>query len=192
MNRTSFALGISAGRLQRFRSTLDACENVANQLAEKLAGLKTGLNIRKATRRDNELICDFLRHIYLYKGHLASEELRSDEELTNIQQAYGDQDAFFGVMTSQSNIVGTFGIKRYDSFTCELKKFHLCAEFTNQENACKMLSYVKDKAKSLGYEQCVIRVSPGEPELQNFLLMNGFNPLCREVRTPGSFLCHQL
>lgn len=192
MNKSSFTLGISAGRLQRFRTTLDACENVANHFAGMLTGLRSGLNLRRATSRDNESISDFLNHIFLYKGHLASEALRSDQELADINQAYQDRDAFFGVMTNQNDIVGTVGIKRFDSYSCELKKLHLCPEFTNQENAKKMLDFALDRARALNYEQCIVRMLPGEPEIQNFLLMNGFNPTCRAVELSGNFLCRPL
>lgn len=192
MNK-SFTLGVSAARMQRFRIALDACENVANHLASKLSTLKPGLVIRAATAKDNRAIAKFLSHIFLYKGHLASEALQNDQELPDIHKSYKDRKAFFGVMINDKEIVGTIGVKPFQKEDmCELKKFHICQEFTSPEHAGKLLAYALEKARGMQYSRCMIQVLPGEPELQNFLLMNGFNPSCGEVKNPGNFLCREL
>lgn len=193
MNRSSFTLGVSAARMQRFRIALEACENVANHLANKLSTLKPGLVIRGITAKDNSTVVDFLSHIFLYKGPLASEALQSDLEVRDISRSYKEKNAFFGVMTYEKEIVGTVGIRSFKSEgACELKKFHLSQEFTSPEFAGKLLEYSIEKARDMRYAKCVIQVLPGEPELQNFLLMNGFNPSCGEIKNPGNYLCRLL
>ncbi len=189
MNK-SFTLGVSAARMQRFRMAMDACENVANHLASKLSTLKPGLIIRGVTAKDNGSIAHFLNHIFLYKGHLASEALQSDQEYRDIFKSYKDRKSFFGVMVNDKEIVGTIGIKPFsDEGACELKKFHLCQEYTSHEYANKVLEYAIEKARGMNYEKCVIRILPGEPELQNFLLINGFNPSCGDMKNSGNYLC---
>lgn len=193
MNK-SFTLGVSAARMQRFRIAMDACENVANHLVGKLSTLKPGLVIRSAIATDNTAVADFLSHIFLYKGHLASEALQSDQELPDIFKAYKHRKAFFGVMVNDREIVGTIGLQPFsqEEGTCELKKYHLCQEFTSPEFANKLLEYTIDKARGMQYKKCVIKVLPGEPELQNFLLMHGFNPSCGEIKNPGNYLCREI
>lgn len=192
MNK-SFTLGVSAARMQRFRTALDACENVANHLASKLSTLKPGLVIRGITAKDNTSIAGFLNHIFLYKGHLASEALQGDEELRDIYRSYKEKSAFFGVMINEKEVVGTIGFKPLEGQeACELKKFHLCPEFTSPDHARKLLDYALEKASAMNYTKCAIQVLPGEPELQNFLLMHGFNPSCGEIHRTGSFLCRSL
>ncbi|MDW3194425.1 MAG: GNAT family N-acetyltransferase [Cytophagales bacterium] len=192
MNK-SFTLGVSAARMQRFRTALDACENVANHLASKLSTLKPGLVIRGITAKDNTSIARFLNHIFLYKGHLASEALQQDQELSDIYRSYKEKNAFFGVMINDKEVVGTIGFKPMeDHEVCKLKKFHLCPEFTSPDHANKLLNYALDKARSMNFNTCMIQVLPGEPELQNFLLMHGFNPSCGEIKKSGNYLCREL
>ena len=192
MNK-SFTLGVSAARMQRFRTAMDACENVANHLASKLSALKPGLVIRGATARDNGAIVNFLSHIFLYKGHLASEALQEDQEMRDIYRSYKEKNSFFGVMINDKEVVGTIGIKPFhEEGTCEIRKFHLCQEFTSREHANKLLEHAIEKATGMNYTKCVIQVLPGEPELQNFLLMHGFNPSCGALKNPGNYLCREL
>lgn len=191
MNK-SFTLGVSAARMQRFRITLDTCENVANHLISRLSTLKPGLVICGIIAKDNTSVAGFLSQIFLYKGHLASEAFQQDQEVKDIHRSYQEKRAFFGVMVNDKEIVGTVGIKPFEGDVCELKKFHLCLEFTSPEYANKKLQYALDKAPGLNYTKCMIQVLPGEPELQNFLLMNGFNPSCGELKNPGNYLCRSL
>jgi putative acetyltransferase len=107
--------------------------------------------IRIADDKDSTQIKEVVFPV-LREYNLHPDESRTDSDLDHIEELYNRNDGFFGVVTFQERIIGTFGIFKLNKTHCELRKMYLLPEFRGKGIGKMMLNYAIDFAKKQGFQ----------------------------------------
>ena len=78
-----------------------------------------------------------------------------DEGLDHLSGYYDDPGRAYCVLVDEDVLIGGIGLAEFNGFDkcCELQKLYLSDEAKGQGLGYKMIKYIEDKARELGYEQ---------------------------------------
>ncbi len=78
-----------------------------------------------------------------------------DEGLDHLSGYYVDPGRAYYVLVDEDVLIGGIGLAEFNGFDkcCELQKLYLSDEAKGQGLGYKMIKYIEDKARELGYEQ---------------------------------------
>ena len=78
-----------------------------------------------------------------------------DEGLDHLSGYYDDPGRAYYVLVDEDVLIGGIGLAEFNGFDkcCELQKLYLSDEAKGQGLGYKMIKYIEDKARELGYEQ---------------------------------------
>ena len=78
-----------------------------------------------------------------------------DEGLDHLSGYYDDSGRAYYVLVDEDVLIGGIGLAEFNGFDkcCELQKLYLSDEAKGQGLGYKMIKYIEDKARELGYEQ---------------------------------------
>ena len=78
-----------------------------------------------------------------------------DEGLDHLSGYYDNPGRAYYVLINEDVIIGGIGLAEFNGFDkcCELQKLYLSDEAKGQGLGYKMIKYIEDKARELGYEQ---------------------------------------
>ena len=112
--------------------------------------------IRAATNAD----CD--RVIALVSGVLSEFNLpfdleSKDSDLKDLEESYLRSGGIFEVLEDRDeNLLGTYGLFRLDTETCELRKMYFVPEIRGLGLGRRVLERAVDHARGLGYQRIVL------------------------------------
>jgi putative acetyltransferase len=110
-------------------------------------------SIRCASNADRK---DIERLVFgvLAEYGLKSDPGNTDADLSDIESEYVDRGGSFDVLVGENGqIVGSVGLYRLDTSTCEIRKMYLAADVRGQGQGRRLLHHVLVKAKELGYSR---------------------------------------
>lgn len=109
--------------------------------------------IRCASNADREDIENLVFGVLAEYG-LKSDPGDTDADLSDIQGAYPDRGGSFDVLVGENGqIVGSVGLYRLDTDTCEIRKMYLAVHVRGQGQGRRLLEHALAKAKELGYSR---------------------------------------
>jgi GNAT superfamily N-acetyltransferase len=112
-----------------------------------------GFIIRKASNADREDIEELVFGVLAEYG-LKSDPGKTDADLSDIQGEYLDRGGTFDVLVGgDGEIVGSVGLHRLNTTTCEIRKMYLAPELRGQGQGRRLLIHALSKAKALGYSR---------------------------------------
>ena len=78
-----------------------------------------------------------------------------DEGLDHLSGYYDDPGRAYYVLVEEDVLIGGIGLAEFNGFDkcCELQKLYISDEAKGQGLGYKMIKYIEDKARELGYEQ---------------------------------------
>ncbi len=78
-----------------------------------------------------------------------------DEGLDHLSGYYDNPGRAYYVLINEDVLIGGIGLAEFNGFDkcCELQKLYLSDEAKGQGLGYKMIKYIEDKARELGYEQ---------------------------------------
>jgi len=133
--------------------------------------------IRAATNAD----CD--RVIALVSGVLSEFELpfdleSKDSDLKDIEEGYLRSGGVFEVLEDRDeNLLGTYGLFRLDSETCELRKMYFVPEIRGLGLGRRVLGRAVDHARRLGYQRIVLETISVLKDAIRLYTRFGFAPI---------------
>lgn len=82
-----------------------------------------------------------------------------DTDLKNIPEVYEGSGGTFVVAEADGAIIGMGALRRVDDTTVEVKRMRVLPEFQGKGLGTKLLNFLEDKAKKLGYKRLVLDTS---------------------------------
>jgi putative acetyltransferase len=106
--------------------------------------------LRRASNEDRRDIENLVFGVLAEYG-LKSDPGSTDADLSDIQGEYFDRGGTFDVLLDeQGRIVGSVGLYRLSSSTCEIRKMYLLAGLRGRGLGRRLLSHALSKARRLG------------------------------------------
>ena len=114
------------------------------------------LIIRKARAGDELGVLNLVKEALEPNG-LELNRAAEDLDVTNIPKYYMENHGDFEVIEYMGNIIGSYGIYRIDTETCELRKMYLKQNFQGMGLGNIMIENSIKIAKSLGYKRITLQ-----------------------------------
>jgi putative acetyltransferase len=139
-----------------------------------------GYTIRSASNDDSKAITTLVFGILTEFG-LKADPRETDADLADIQAEYLDRGGAFDVLVDeQGRVVGSVGLYRLGSGTCELRKMYLAAGLRGQGLGRKLLEHALDRARDLGYSRIELETASVLKDAIALYERYGFRRLQRE------------
>lgn len=104
-----------------------------------------------------------------------------DLDVTNIPKYYMENHGDFEVIEYMGNIIGSYGIYRIDTETCELRKMYLKQNFQGMGLGNIMIENSIKIAKSLGYKRITLQTNSLLYKATKLYKKYGFEELKEDV-----------
>jgi GNAT superfamily N-acetyltransferase len=118
-----------------------------------------GYKLRAATNADSNAIKDLVFEV-LREYRLQPDPDGTDADLKDIERSYLRSGGWFDVMVDAAgNIVGSVGLYRIDSATCELRKMYLLRHVRGQGLGRRLLEHALSRAKEIGFRRVVLETA---------------------------------
>lgn len=144
-------------------------------LMDKLNVLTRTRGIRKISAKDNLEIKEKIQSLLLKQGGVGIDKLYYDTELSDLTEAYSEDQSHFLVLVDKKEIQGTIGMTMSyygGQPTCELKKIYSFRD--NEEDFIQLISKAKAWARKSSFEKSVAKVEYRNKHLINALIKSGF------------------
>ncbi len=138
------------------------------------------LIIRKARSGDELGILNLVKEALEPYG-LELNPSAEDLDVTDIPKYYTENNGDFEVIEFNGNIIGSYGIYKIDSETCELRKMYLKQEFQGMGLGNIMIENSFRIAKSLGYKRMILQTNSLLYKATKLYKKYGFEELKEEV-----------
>ncbi len=116
------------------------------------------VNIRNAVNLDSNEIKSLVFEVLTEYG-LTPDPEETDKDLNNIEQMYGANGGYFGVVEDEGKIVATVAIFKISPDTCELRKMYILPSQRGKGLGRKLMDFSLDKAKCLGFTRVVLETA---------------------------------
>ena len=97
-----------------------------------------------------------------------------DEELKTIHLQYNLPKGCLVLVRENEKIIGCAAIREFENLSCELKRMYLKPEFRGKGIGKKLLQFMFEKAKTLGYSKMLLDTLPLMKEAQHLYLQFDF------------------
>jgi putative acetyltransferase len=109
--------------------------------------------LRSASNADRDDIEELVFGVLAEYG-LKSDPTSTDSDLADLQREYLDRGGAFDVLVTDSGqVVGSVGLYRIDSTTCEIRKMYLAPQMRGQGLGRRLLEHALSRARGLGYSR---------------------------------------
>ena len=136
---------------------------------------REGVRLRRASNKDAEAVRTLVFGV-LYKYGLKPDPASTDRDLEDLEEHYFSKDGWFAVLEVGDGIIGSYGVMRLDSGTCELRKMYLDARFRRRGLGKLLLEDAMTKARELGYAVMVLETASVLAEAVALYESYGFEP----------------
>jgi GNAT superfamily N-acetyltransferase len=136
--------------------------------------------------RVREIFLDWNRHITqpgmeeLFASYI---QLALDEEINDIQGYYGRPGHGFWVAEIDGVVAGMVGLEDVGKGAAEVRRMYVAAEFRRNGIGRKLLRFVEDKARAMGYERMVLSTSALQPQAKALYEVAGYDLEREEIST---------
>lgn len=138
------------------------------------------LIIRKARAGDELGVLNLIKEALEPYG-LELNPSGEDLDVTNIPKYYMENHGDFEVIEYMGNIIGSYGIYRIDTETCELRKMYLKQNFQGMGLGNIMIENSIKIAKSLGYKRITLQTNSLLYKATKLYKKYGFEELKEDV-----------
>lgn len=138
------------------------------------------LIIRKSRAGDELGVLNLVKEVLEPYG-LELNPSGEDLDITNIPKYYMENHGDFEVIEFMGNIIGSYGIYRIDTETCELRKMYLKQNFQGMGLGNIMIENSFKIAKSLGYKRIILQTNSLLYKATKLYKKYGFEELKEEV-----------
>ncbi|MDU5105455.1 GNAT family N-acetyltransferase [Clostridium sp.] len=138
------------------------------------------LIIRKARAGDELGVLNLVKEALEPYG-LELNPSAEDLDVTNIPKYYMENHGDFEVIEYMGNIIGSYGIYRIDTETCELRKMYLKQNFQGMGLGNIMIENSIKIAKSLGYKRITLQTNSLLYKATKLYKKYGFEELKEDV-----------
>ncbi|MCF0147626.1 MAG: GNAT family N-acetyltransferase [Clostridium sp.] len=138
------------------------------------------LIIRKARAGDELGVLNLIKEVLEPYG-LELNPAGEDLDVTNIPKYYMENHGDFEVIEFNGNIIGSYGIYRIDTETCELRKMYLKKEFQGMGLGNIMIENSFKIARTLGYKRITLQTNSLLYKATKLYKKYGFEELKEEV-----------
>lgn len=117
------------------------------------------VKIRAATNKDVEKIMSLVFDALQEHGLLPDPEV-TDADLIDIEENYFKTGGVFEVIEDEGgNVVGTIGLYRLDSETCELRKMYFAPHIRGRGLGRRVLEHAVEMARERGFQRMTLETS---------------------------------
>lgn len=138
------------------------------------------LTIRKARAGDELQVLNLVKEVLSSYG-LELNPTGEDLDITDIHKYYMNNYGDFEVIEFKRSIIGSYGIYKIDSETCELRKMYLNQNFQGMGLGNIMIENSFKIAKSLGYKRMILQTNSVLYKAIKLYKKYGFEELKEEV-----------
>ena len=138
------------------------------------------LIIRKARAGDETEVLKLVKEALEPYG-LELNPMEEDLDITDIPKYYMENDGDFEVIEFKGNIIGSYGIYKLDSETCELRKMYLNKNFQGMGLGNIMIENSFKIAKALGYSRIILQTNSLLYKATKLYKKYGFEEIQEEV-----------
>ena len=132
--------------------------------------------IRPATNQDREAIQSLVFGI-LHEYQLCADPNDTDADLADITGFYFQRGGFFDVLVNDhGNIIGSVGLLRLSTNTCELRKMYLDRTARGQGYGRRLLEHALRRARESGYSEIVLETASVLKDAIRMYEQYGFRP----------------
>ena len=133
--------------------------------------------IRAATNADCALVIALVSGV-LSEFNLPFDLESKDSDLKDLEQSYLRSGGIFEVLEDRDeNLLGTYGLFRLDSQTCELRKMYFVPEIRGLGLGRRVLGRAVDHARRLGYQRIVLETISVLKDAIRLYTRFGFAPI---------------
>lgn len=136
--------------------------------------------IRKAKVGDESKVLDLVKEVLNSYG-LELNPTGEDLDVTDIPKYYTQNNGDFEVIEFKGSIIGSYGIYKIDSDTCELRKMYLKPNFQGLGLGNIMIENSFKIAKSLSYKRITLQTNSVLYKAIKLYKKYGFEELDEEV-----------
>jgi putative acetyltransferase len=112
-------------------------------------------------------------------------DAHTDADLVDIEAAYACAGGMFDVLVSETGeIVGTVGVCRVSSSTCELRKMYLDKAIRGQGYGHRLLEHALRRAKELGFSRVTLETANVLKAAIALYERYGFKPYIADHKSP--------
>ena len=107
-----------------------------------------------------------------------------DEGLDHLSAYYGKADGQYHVLLEKDRLIGGIGLERFRTFDncCELQKLYLSEEYKGQGLGYRMIAFLEDRARELGYDQVYLETHSNLKPAIHIYEKSGY----REIERPAA------
>jgi putative acetyltransferase len=133
------------------------------------------LHLRKAKKEDESKIMDLVKSVLSDYG-LKTNPHETDKDLSDLEDYYFNKNGWFAVIEKDNAIIGSYGIFKIDTKTCELRKMYLLNNYQGQGLGKLMMEDALQKAKELGYSAIALETNKMLDKAISMYAKYGFVP----------------
>ncbi len=100
-----------------------------------------------------------------------------EEELKTLHLQYNLPKGCLVLVFENSTVIGCAAIREFEDQNCELKRMYLKPEYRGNSLGKKLLQFMFDKAKELGYTKMLLDTLPQMKEAQGLYTQFGFRQI---------------
>ena len=138
------------------------------------------LIIRKARAGDETEVLKLVKEALEPYG-LELNPMEEDLDITDIPKYYMENNGDFEVIEFKGNIIGSYGIYKLDSETCELRKMYLNKNFQGMGLGNIMIENSLKIARTLGYSKIILQTNSLLYKATKLYKKYGFEEIQEEV-----------
>jgi putative acetyltransferase len=135
--------------------------------------------LRKAVKKDELKIMNLVSLVLSDYGLKTNPQV-TDKDLSDLEHYYFNNKGWFAVIEIDNEIVGSYGICKIDTQTCELRKMYLKSDFQGQGLGRLMIENAIQRAKELGYTTIVLETNKLLDKAISIYKKYGFVEYCPE------------
>lgn len=107
---------------------------------------------------DEAFVFDLVKTVLSEYG-LETSPATTDQDLADIGRSYINNGGIFRILEDAGRIIGSYGIYRLSTTTCELRKMYLQAPYRGRGWGRRMLTEAIEKARALGFTEMTLETN---------------------------------
>ncbi len=131
--------------------------------------------LRRASNEDSYAVRTLVFGV-LHSYGLRPDPASTDSDLEDLEAHYFSKNGWFAVLEGAGGIIGSYGVMRLESGTCELRKMYLDPRFRRRGFGKLLLEDAMLRARGLGYAVMILETASVLREAVALYESYGFQP----------------